>query len=139
MNSLQKVFDLKLKEVHEFLNAQKINYQADDPIWNLHHHFADGFYIRECTLPAGMLVHGKIHKQTHPVFLMKGHVIVATEEGIAEHIAPCFMIAPKDSPKIAYAVKDSHWINVHITDATTPEEAEHDLAWDWDRGEDKCL
>ena len=61
----------------------------------LTHKFAPGVYVREIFIPAGMCVVGKIHKHAHPNFLLKGKVIVITEQGGRELLeAPLSMISP---------------------------------------------
>lgn len=139
MSKLNKRFENLIKQVDKFINMQPNVHDKTSPIWDMHHHFLDGLYVREGTLPEGMLVYGKIHKHTHPVFLLKGRVLIATETGTQEHTAPCMIISEGQSPKIVYALKDTKWINVHATNKTTPEEAENDLTYSSFEEQRKCL
>jgi hypothetical protein len=51
------------------------------------HHFAPGSYAREIEIPAGSRVVGKIHRHAHVNVISKGHVLVATPDGVAENCA----------------------------------------------------
>ena len=54
--------------------------KASTKVCPLKHTFSDGIYVREITIPAGMFIVGKIHKHDHPNFLLKGKVVVVTED-----------------------------------------------------------
>lgn len=138
MNELSIEFEKLIKKVDVYINSQEIVHNATSSIWDMHHYFLDGLYIREGTLPAGMLVYGKIHRFTHPVFLMYGRVLVATQNGVTEHSAPCMIICEGGSPKIVYAIEKSKWINVHATDKKTPEDAEEELTFSSFEEQRKC-
>ena len=81
----------------------------------LKHTFADGIYVREITIPAGIIMTGKIHLHDHPNFLLKGSVTVYTEEGGAELlVAPCSMISPKHTKRALYTHQECVWTTVHL-------------------------
>ncbi len=81
----------------------------------LTHKFADGVYVREIFIPKGTLLTGKIHRHSHPNFLMKGEVLVITESGGIEHLkAPLSMISPPATKRVVYALQDTVWITVHV-------------------------
>ena len=83
----------------------------------LKHRFADGVYVREIFIPKGMLIVGKIHRHSHPNFLMRGEVTVVTEgAGIERLKAPLSMISPAATKRVVYAHEDTVWITVHVTD-----------------------
>mgnify|MGYP005816897323 CR=1 FL=1 len=79
----------------------------------INHFFMDGVYIREMTMYKGMVVIGAIHKDLHMCFLLKGHLTVANEEGVVEHIAPCFIESSPGVKRVLYAHEDSVWYNTH--------------------------
>ena len=81
----------------------------------LKHSFADGVYVREIFIPKGTLIVGKIHKHSHPNFLMKGEVSVMTEEGPRRLKAPLSMISPAGTKRVVYAHEDTIWITIHVT------------------------
>jgi len=101
---------------------------GDAEICPLTHSFADGCYVREIFIPAGMLLTGKIHRHSHPNFLMKGKVAVLTESGGLENIeAPCYMISPAGTKRAVYTHTDCVWITVHVTDKQNLEEIEEEI------------
>lgn len=81
----------------------------------LKHHFADGCYVREIFIPKGTIVVGKIHKHSHPNFIVKGRVLVVTEAGRNYFEAPCFMISPASTKRVVYTLEDTIWVTVHVT------------------------
>lgn len=83
------------------------------------HSFADGIYVREMLLPAGTIVVGKIHKHSHPNFILTGDVTVYTEDGGVERLqAPQSIISPAGTKRVVYAHENTVWITVHKTDET---------------------
>ena len=100
----------------------------------LMHSFADGCYVREIFIPAGELLVGKIHRHSHPNFLMKGRVTVLTEDGgTQELIAPTYMISPPGTKRVVYVHEDCVWITVHVTDETDLDKIEeYVIAPDYD-------
>jgi len=84
----------------------------------LKHAFADGMYIREIFLPKGMLFVTKIHKITHPYFLLEGDCSVLTEDGIKRIKGPFSGITPAGTKRVIYTHEDTRWITVHATKET---------------------
>jgi len=85
----------------------------------LTHSFAEGVYVREIFIPKGMLIVGKIHKHSHPNFLLSGEVIVATEDGGLQHLkAPMNIISKAGTKRVVYAKEDTRWVTVHVTKET---------------------
>jgi len=93
---------------------------GDSDMCPLKHSFSDGIYVREITIPAGMVIIGKIHKHDHPNFLLKGEVVVITEEGGKEELkAPCSMISKPGTKRILYAKTELIWTTVHLNPTNT--------------------
>ena len=91
----------------------------------LKHDFADEMYVRTIFLPKGSLLTGKIHKHSHPNFLMTGKVEVVTEHGGIETLtAPIAMISKAGTKRAVYAIEDSVWITVHSNTTNTQDLAE---------------
>jgi hypothetical protein len=109
-------------------------YFGDSERCPLFHSFADGVYVREIHIPAGELLVGKIHRHSHPNFLMRGSVSVITEDGGAELLtAPCYMISPAGTKRAVFAHEDCSWITVHVTDETDLKKIEeYVIAEDYD-------
>lgn len=85
----------------------------------LKHSFAEGCYVREIFIPKGYVLTGKLHRHSHPNFLMKGEVIVVTEHGGREHLtAPLSMISKAGTKRAIFAVEDTIWVTIHVTEET---------------------
>lgn len=98
---------------------------GDSPEMPLKHSFAEGVYVREIFIPKGHILTGKIHKHSHPNFLMSGEVIVVTEERGREHLkAPLSMISAPGTKRAVIALEDTTWITVHVTNETDLEKIE---------------
>lgn len=81
----------------------------------LKHTFSEGLYIREIFIPMGTMLTGKIHKHQHPNFLMRGAVVVVTEEGGMEYLeAPLSMISEAGTKRAVIALEDTVWITIHL-------------------------
>lgn len=52
-------------------------------------------------------------------FLLKGHVTVANENGVEEHIAPCYIKSTPGIKRVLYAREDSLWYNTHKNPSNT--------------------
>jgi len=94
----------------------------------LKHTFADGCYVREIFIPAGHVVIGKIHKHSHPNFLMQGKVTVFTADEGTRHLqAPMSMISPAGTKRIVYTHTDTRWTTVHVTNKTDLDDIEEEV------------
>ena len=99
----------------------------------LKHTFADGMYIREIFIPKGFVVTGKIHKHKHPSFLLKGSVLVVTEENGKEVLtAPLSMVSASGTKRALFSLTDLVWVTVHNNPTNTRdiEELEREIAVD---------
>jgi hypothetical protein len=93
------------------------------------HFFAPGMYLRELTVPAGMLLVGKIHKHSHFLVVTKGRAEVISEFGrtIVEpgHIS----VSQAGVKRVVLALEDTQFITVHLNSTDTEDlaviEAEH--------------
>jgi len=88
------------------------------------HHFSQGVYAREITIPKGTVLTGKIHKYSQLNILSKGDISVLTEEGIKRVQAPFTIVSPPGTKRVAYAHEESVWTTVHGTDETDLEKIE---------------
>jgi hypothetical protein len=92
---------------------------------NLQHVFAPGAYGRTLSFPKGTLIVGKIHKHAHLNVLSKGDVLVLTESGGLERmVGPLTMVSPPGTKRAVYALEDTVWTTVHLTDETDLEKIE---------------
>lgn len=93
----------------------------------LTHHFAPGLYAREILLPKDSLVVGKIHKHAHVNNISKGRVLVATEFGAEEFVAPCQFVSKPGTKRAVYALEDTIWTTYHPTEETDLEKIEEEV------------
>jgi quercetin dioxygenase-like cupin family protein len=79
----------------------------------LTHSFSDGIYTREILIRKGLFAIGKIHKSDHTFFLMKGKLLLCTQEGVKEIEAPFYGTASAGTKRVAIALEDTIFVNVH--------------------------
>jgi hypothetical protein len=85
------------------------------------HHFAPGIYARELHIPAGTTLTGAIHKFENMNILSAGDITVVTESGPVRLQAPCTIVSPPGTKRIAFAHTDTVWITLFGTDERDPE------------------
>ncbi len=95
--------------------------QLDIPV---EHHFAPGNYARECFLPAGSVVIGKVHRHAHVNIISKGKVTVATSEGIHDYEAPLTFISEPGAKRALIVHEDTVWTTVHPNPTDTQDLAQ---------------
>jgi quercetin dioxygenase-like cupin family protein len=89
--------------------------KGDNKMCPLKHTFADNVYVREIFIPKDTVIVGKIHRHSHPNFLLKGEVTVITEGGGMERIkAPMSIISPAGTKRVLYTHEDTTWVTVHV-------------------------
>lgn len=93
----------------------------------LKHTFGDNLYIREITMPKGWLIVSKLHKTTHPYFVLKGDVSVLTERGMVRIKAPYSGITKAGTKRVLYMHEDTVWTTVHSTKETNLEKIEEEI------------
>lgn len=93
----------------------------------LTHSYGDGCYIRQIFMPKGTLITSKIHKVTHPYFVMTGKASVATEDGVEIIQAPYQGMTQAGTKRALYIHEDMIWITVHVTNETDLEKIEEEI------------
>lgn len=97
------------------------------------HLFAHGVYAREITIPAGVMLAGKIHRTEHFVIVLNGLIKTWCEaEGlrvIDARRGPVVFIAQPGTRRLGVAIEDSTWISFHPdpTDCRDPDLLETSL------------
>src|SRR6476660_9178070 len=103
-----------------FLGQQEGAFFGDSVNCPLTHRFTEGIYVREIFIPAGTYIVGKIHKHSHPNFLMSGTVDVVTETGGKEQLTgPLSMISPPGTKRALHAITDLVWVTIHHNPTNT--------------------
>jgi mannose-6-phosphate isomerase-like protein (cupin superfamily) len=91
------------------------------------HYFHAGMYCRSVFRPAGVLVVGKVHKQEHFYVVASGTVAVTTDDGMQEITGPSVLLSRPGTKRAVLALTDATCLTFHVTQAKTPEAAEHEL------------
>jgi len=102
---------LALKEAEEIMLDMP---QADCPVV---HRFGDGIYIREVTMPAGVLAIGHIQKFAQNNFLLQGKIAMLGDKGVKVLEAPLFFVGDPGR-KIGFVMETVVWQNIWATDET---------------------
>lgn len=87
--------------------------QAECPVRNL---FSPGIYMREMTIPAGVVLVGAEHKTRHMNIISKGRIVVWTESGMKELAAPCTFESMPGTQRAGYALEETVWTTVHVNE-----------------------
>lgn len=115
----------KIMDFEKLISDQEGAYFGDTVNCPLIHLFSPGMYVRQITIPAGTALTGKIHKHSHPNFLMSGIVEVFTESGGIERLeGPLSMISPPGTKRALIAVTTVVWATVHENPNNTQDLAE---------------
>lgn len=91
-------------------SMKKIQCEQPEP----HHFFAPGMYARELTVPAGMLIVGKIHRHEHFLFVLSGRAEVISEFGRFVVEAGHISVSPAGVKRIVLAMEDTKFVTVHL-------------------------
>lgn len=97
---------------------------VSEEVCTLRHIFAPGNYARELTMPAGLVVIGKLHRHAHLNFISRGHVRVLTEGGVVEYKAPCSFVSEPGTKRVVLVIEETTWTTVHPTEETDLEKIE---------------
>lgn len=93
------------------------------------HFFAPGMYLRELTVPAGMLLVGKTHLHAHFLVVTKGRAEVISEFGRTVVEPGHISVSHAGVKRVVLALEDTQFITVHLNPSDTEDltiiEAEH--------------
>jgi len=116
-------YNEKVKSVEDFIISLKGEIEgisggvpgkvAYPDFFKYKHSFAEGLYVREMIMEKGTMVFSAIHKRSFPFFLLSGHLAISTEKGVEDFIAPCYIITPRGTKRIGYAIEESTIVTVH--------------------------
>jgi hypothetical protein len=115
-------FENQLKNIEGALTGEEL--EKLNPV---KHSFADGCYVREIFNPADELIITKIHKKTHPYFLVEGEMSILTEDGVVNLKAPHNGITLAGTKRVIYTHTDCRFITVHVTDSTDLKDIENEV------------
>lgn len=89
-----------------------------------------GAYARELLLPALSLVVGKVHVHAHLNIVSRGLCRVWTTEGeklIDAREKPITFISEPGTKRVVFALEDTYWTTVHLTEKTDLKEIEDEI------------
>jgi len=101
------------------------------PLCSLKHYFAPpideygcGTYARELSMPAGIVLTGKIHRHSHITIVSQGHFILVSENGRQEIKAPHTFVSPVGAKRAFYVLEDTVLTTIHLTKHLSEDELE---------------
>ena len=127
LTQLEGAAPVPTREQITLLQEAMLPIQSDQP--EPKHFFAPGMYLRELTIPAGMLMVGKIHKHGHFLMVLKGRAEVISEFGRMTVEAGHISVSPPGVKRIVLALEEVQFVTVHLNPTDTEDlvliEAEH--------------
>jgi quercetin dioxygenase-like cupin family protein len=76
-------------------------------------------YGREFSMPAGMVVVGKVHRHGHLMMVAKGRAIVIDEFGRYEVSAGFVQSSRPGAKRVVLALEDTTFVTVHLNESNT--------------------
>jgi hypothetical protein len=116
----------KLEEKFKGMTSAVVGRESEirHPLFNT---FAEGCYIREVHSPAGEFIISKIHKYSHPWFLLQGELSILGESGVVRITAPCHGITSAGSKRVLYSHSEIVFVTVHVTKETDLDKIEEEI------------
>lgn len=84
------------------------------------HHFADGLYAKEATIPAGYVVGKHKHSYTHLSLLASGRALVTAGDVVKEYTGPACIEIKAGIEHHVEAITDVVWFCIHAVDTADP-------------------
>lgn len=111
----QKKFRDQIEDLENSLLQSNDNRIAkgNSDMFPLKHYFVEGLYIREMFIKKNSFLIGKIHKHDHVWFLLKGKLLIITENDEKEIKAPFFSTSLAGTKKVGHALEDCVFVNIH--------------------------
>lgn len=92
------------------------------------HRFSEGIYLRQITIPEGTCIVGKIHATRHFNTIVSGQCLVAQSDGKKISIDGAYTYESEPGiQKCVFAITDTIWQTLHVTDETDIEKIEADI------------
>ena len=135
----QKVEELQQIVLENFSNDVDIADSGNKVVYpsatKYNHYFSDGLYVREMFCEKDYFGFTVIHNTANPLFLMKGKVAFASEDGVEELTAPTFILTKPGTKRVCYWLEDSVIVTVHpnpdgLTDLDEIEKKMFSCNWD---------
>lgn len=124
--SIANLFDPISPEEHrsKVFEFERAMLAAPQVELQVEHHFGHNVVAREMRAPAGVIISGRIHLFENLNMLMQGEMILATEAGPVHLKAPCTIVSPPGTKRIAQTITPCVWTTVIGTSERDPEKIE---------------
>lgn len=93
--------------------------QVEIPVDSL---FVNGMYARKILIPKDTILTGRVHLADYVDIMLCGDITVATPEGVKRFTGFNIFEGKKGRKRAGYAHEDTHWVTVHRTEITDPDE-----------------
>lgn len=93
------------------LEAELMKMPQSDHV--LDHQFAEGLYIRYVEIPAGCLFTTPVHKVESVLTVLKGKIIIITEDGADIMDSPCYITTKPGAKRVILALSGVMATTVH--------------------------
>lgn len=103
--------DEEMRDTIKKLQSTMLEMRCDMP--QAIHHFIPGVYCREFTMPAGMVVVGKIHRHAHPMMVVRGRAQVVTEFDNTVVESGFCAVSPPGAKRVVYAFEETTFMTFH--------------------------
>lgn len=91
------------------------------------HLFTENQYIRQLYVPKDTVIVGKRHRYKTLNMLLKGRMLIYDDNETIEVVAPFIVETEEYTKKAGYAIEDSIWCNIHVTNKKDLEEIEEEF------------
>lgn len=127
MNNLTKqesVGQVALRDLLSLEKPEQTLLQLPQAECSVVHHFGPGVCIREVFMPAGTLAIGHKQKFDHLNIMLRGKVMIVTDDGGTQVLTAPMIFTGKAGRKIGYVLEDMVWQNIYSTELTDPSAVE---------------
>ncbi len=118
-NEIQQKFDFDLVEKF-LLDTEQVE-------CNVNHYFGPGVYMREMCAPKGSLILGHRHKGESTNILLKGSIVIISEDKSRTELSAPFIYISPPGRKLGLTLTDVVWVNIVATNETDVGEIEKEF------------
>lgn len=97
------------------LTDDKKSFKVDHVFSPVYEQYGCALYARTLSMPKGRVAVGKISKIPFINILVKGTLLMATEDGPKTIVAPKVFVSPAGTKRAGYVVEDAIWVTVKPT------------------------
>lgn len=119
--------DISMKD--KIVNLEKEMLKMPQTYVPVKHHFANGLYARQITIPAGAALTSAVMLDSYLDICVSGTISVMEPTGEYKLVTgPAIVTRQPGMKRVGYAHTETTWITCHATTATTVEEVEAAIA-----------